>query len=285
MNVNSFLNKLAGASGLCLLTVCLLSACGQSGQKPQPKQQSAQQQQQEEKEPKKLKDIEKSIEDLMTELENPSAPKQEAQGQQQGQGQGQQQGQSQGQGQQQSQGQGQQQPQTKDSWKGVSSIVDNLHFQWNEFMPEAVKKGSSLKFTENFSNSLNNLTTTITTKDKNKTLVAANSLYGSIADLYSLYRTKMSPEIKRMHYLLKNTILTSDASDWTQAEKDMNGLKASWAISRGSLGKEQEKDQSKIDMSLTELEKVVKEKNLQLTAIKGKVAMSNIKALEKSYEK
>lgn len=152
-------------------------------------------------------------------------------------------------------------------------------------MPEAIKKGASLKITENFSNSLNSLTTTIAAKDKSKTLLAANGLYGCIPDLYSLYRTKMSPEIKRMHYLLRNVILTSEANDWAQADKDMNGLKASWTVARGSLGKEQEKDQGKLDMSITELEKVVRERNQQLTAIKGKVALSNIQSVEKSLEK
>lgn len=272
MNDDSFLNKLAGTSGVCLLlTVCLLTACGQGSQKPAPQQQSAQQQQQAEKEPQKLKDIENSIEELIKELEGPSAPisgeKQET-GQQQGQ-----------------QGQGQQQSQPKDPWKGVSSTIDNLHFQWNEFMPEAIKKGASLKFTENFSNSLNILTTTISSKDKSKTLLAANGLYGCIPDLYSLYRTKMSPEIKRMHYLIRNVILTSEAGNWAQAEKDLNALKASWTVAKSSLGKGQEKDQGKLDMSLTELEKVVKVKNQQLTAIKGKVALANIQAVEKSYEK
>ena len=308
MNADSFLNKIKGTSGICLLlSISLLAACGQSNQ-PSPQQLSAQTQQQAEKEPKKLKDIENGIEELVKELQGPSAPigeeekteegqqkdgqqkdgqqkdGQQKDGQQSGtQEEGSQQGGKQGQ--QGQQGQGQQPPQPKDPWKSVSSIINNLHFQWNEFIPEAIKKGASLKITENFSNSLNYLTTTAAAKDQNRTLLAANGLYGCIPDLYSLFRTKMSPEIKRMHYLVRNVILTSEAGDWTQTDKDMSSLKASWSVAKGSLGKEQEKDQDKLDMSFTELEKVVKAKNQQLTSIKGKVALSNIQAVEKSYEK
>ena len=301
MNADSFLNKIKGTSGMCLLlSISLLTACGQSNQ-PSPQQQSAQTQQQAEKEPKELKDIESGIEELVKELQGPSAPigeeektedgqqkdgeqkdEQQKDGQQKD---GQQKDGQQGQQEQQGGQQGQQQPQPKDPWKSVSSIINNLHFQWNEFIPEAIKKGASLKITENFSNSLNYLTTTAAAKDQNRTLLAANGLYGCIPDLYSLYRTKMSPEIKRMHYLVRNVILTSEAGDWTQSDKDMSSLKASWSVAKGSLGKEQEKDQDKLDMSFTELEKVVKAKNQQLTSIKGKVALSNIQAVEKSYEK
>lgn len=294
MNADSFSKKTVATAGMCLLlSLCLLTACGQSGQQASPQQQSAQQQQQTEKEPQKLKDIENSIEEMIKELEGPSAPVgggEEQKGEQQQDGeQKSSQDKSSQQGEQNQQGQqgqqGQQPKQPEDPWKTVSSTIDQLHFQWNEFMPEAIKKGAGLKITDNFSNSLNYLTTTAGARDKKKTLLAANGLYGCIPDLFSLYRTKMSPEIKRMHYLIRNVILTSEAGDWVQAEKDINGLKASWVVSKGSLEKEQEKEQVKLDMSLAELEKVVKEKNQQLTAIKGRVALSNIQAVEKSYEK
>lgn len=301
MKNKSFSIKFVNNSGLYILVLSfLLTACGMGGQQPNAQQQSGQQQQQQEKEPQKLKEIEKGIEEIMKTLEGPAAQtgKEEQKGGQQQGGQpasnvkgqeGQQGSQQQGsrQGSQQGQQQQQQpsQPQPKDPWTEVSSSIDKLHFLWNEFMPEAIKKGAGLKITDNFSNSLNNLTTVASSKDKNSAMLAANGLYGCVPDLFSLYRTKMSPEIKRMHYLVRNIILTSAAGDWAQADRDMAGLKASWSVARGSLGKEQEKDQGKLDLSIPELEKVVKAKSRQLADIKGKVAFSNIQSIEKSFEK
>lgn len=305
MKSRSFSIKFVKNSGLYILTVSfLLTACGMGGQQGAPQQQSGEQQQQQEKEPQKLKDIEKSIEDIMKTLEGPAAQigRKEEQKEQQGgeqqatssqssqggqQGQQGQQSSQQGsqQGAQQGQQQQQSQPQPKDPWTEVSSSVEKLHFDWNEFKPEAVKKGAGVKITDSFSNALNHLTTVASTRDKNSTLLAANGLYGCIPDLFSLYRTKMSPEVKRLHYLVRNVVLTSAAGDWSQADRDVASLKASWDIARGTLGKEQDKDQAKLDLSISELEKVEKARDRQLTDIKGKVAFSNIQSVEKSYEK
>jgi len=307
-----------------LVTALAVSACGKSEQKQSPQQMSAQQQQQSEKEPQKLKDIEAKIEEMVKSLDGPSInlkeqkekessssqssqssssqektqsqSGQQSQGQssnQQGQGQGSQQSQGQssnqqgqGQGSQQNQpAQKSQQSQPEEPWKTIGQIIANLHYQWNDYLPDAVKKGASLKITENFSNALNNLTVTAQSKDNAKALKAANNLYQYVPDLYSLYRTKMSSEIKKMAYFVRNIVIDASTDDWTQANTDSASLDASWSIAKNSLGKEQLNDMSKLDFSISELKKVAKAKDKQLTDIKGRVAMTNIEAIEKSYEK
>ena len=284
----------------------LLTACGKSGENPSPQQQSGDEKQEFETAPQKLKAIEANIEKIFKSLDGPfvtveDEKKQDSsqQGQQQestqhqGPSQGSSQGNASNQTGQQSQGEqqntGQQkkapQPEIKDPWKDIEPIISNLHYQWNDFMPDAVKKGADPKITGNFSNALNILTNTVKSKDKIKTLTTANDLYGCVFDLYSIYRTEMSPEIKRMRYLIRNTILDSMTGNWEQAVKDAAGLNASWSLLKNTLGKEQQTDTVKLDFSILELEKVITEKNPALTDIKGRVALSNIQSIEKSYEK
>ena len=293
-------------TGFYLLVILLfLAACGQSPQKPAPEQQSAQEGQKEEKVSQKLKDMETKIEEIISALEGPAVgveskksneqtqqqDSQSSGGQSNSQSQGgQQQGQENSQGQNEQQGQQGQtnqktQQQPEDPWKDISPIMNNLHYQWNDYMPEAVKKGADMKIIDNFSNALINLTNTIITKDKIKTLTAANNLYAHIAELYSLYRTKMSSEIKRMRYYIRNTILDSMTANWPQADKDTESLKTSWSLFKNTLDKEQQKDSGKLDFSIYELEKVVKEKSIPLADIKGRVALSIIGSIEKSFEK
>jgi hypothetical protein len=293
-----------------LVTALTVSACGKSEQKQSPQQMSAQQQQQSEKEPQKLKDIEAKIEEMVKSLDGPSInlkeqkekessssqssqssssqEKTQSQSGQQSQGQSSNQ-QGQGQGSQQNQpaqkSQQSQQSQPEEPWKTIGQIIANLHYQWNDYLPDAVKKGASLKITENFSNALNNLTVTAQSKDNAKALKAANNLYQYVPDLYSLYRTKMSSEIKKMAYFVRNIVIDASTDDWTQANTDSASLDASWSIAKNSLGKEQLNDMSKLDFSISELKKVAKAKDKQLTDIKGRVAMTNIEAIEKSYEK
>ncbi len=289
-----------------VIIITLLTSCGQGSQGPSLQQQSSDKKQEFEEAPKKLKAIEANIEKLFEALDGPSLTTEDGQkqneqdqekqesSQQQEPSQEPSQSSSQGGGggseqkEQQPQGGQQQkapQPEKKDPWKEIEPIINNLHYQWNDFMPDAVIKGADPKITGNFSNALNLLTNVIKTKDKTKTLTTANGLYGCVFDLYSLYRTEMSAEIKRMRYLIRNTILDALTANWAQAGKDAEGINASWSLLKNTLGKKQQADTVKLDFSILELEKVIAEQNASLTDIKGRVALSNIQSIEKSYAK
>ena len=289
----------------------LFTGCGQSSQS-EGQQQSTQGQQQTEKVPDTLKSLEEAIESIIAALDGPTAgtesqkknsqggdksqqsqtsesSQQSQQGQQGQQSQQSQQGQGQSQGQGQGQGQGQQtqpsQQKAKDLWKEIDTTISNLHYQWNDFEPEAIKKGLSRELTDKFSSNLNALTNEIALKDKNKTLAAANLLYSGIPDFYSLYKTKTSPEIKRMRYYARSAILSAVAGDWTKAASDTANLKASWTLFKNTLEKDQQELSGKLDLSIYELDKVVTAKDLRLTDIKGRVVLTNMAAIEKEMEK
>ena len=169
-------------------------------------------------------------------------------------------------------------------WDETNAIISELHYQWNDFMPEAAKKGADIKIIDSFDNALNTLTTTVEAKDQEKALTSANALYSCILDLYSIYKVKMSPEAKRIVYYARNIILESKKGGWEQAKKDGEAIEKSWSLFRNTLEKEQQKIGDKLDFSIYELNKVISENNKQLTDIKGRIVLSNIKELQKSFE-
>ena len=169
-----------------------------------------------------------------------------------------------------------------DPMEKISPIVEKMHYQWNNLMPEAVKKGAGKDLVNNFDNALNNLSKTVSSKNKMNTLLAANGLYAYIPDFYSLFDAKSSPEIKRVRYFARSAILSSLAANWAQADSDIGNLKSVWALYKGTLGKDQQDMANKLDLSIYELEKVVAQRNQQLTNIKGKVVLSNTEALEEA---
>lgn len=173
-------------------------------------------------------------------------------------------------------------PEPKDPWKEISPIINNLHYQSNGYLPSATKKNASRQLIDNFSNALNTLTSTILTKDKNNTLLAANNLYSYVPDFYMLYRTETSPEIKRIRYYARNVVLNATVLNWDQALKDVENLKDTWAIYKNTIDPKNQELASKLDYSIYELETVVNEKNLSLTDIKGRIALSNMESLEKA---
>lgn len=172
----------------------------------------------------------------------------------------------------------------QDPMDKISSIIEKMHYQWNNLMPEAVKKGTNKDLVNNFDNSLNRLSNTVNSKNKTDTLTAANDLYAYIPDLYSLFNSKSSPAIKRIRYYSRSAVLNSQTAGWTKADSDIGSLKSVWAMYQSTLGKEQQDLANKLDLSVYELEKVVKERNPQLVNIKGRIVLSNTEALEKSNE-
>ena len=148
----------------------------------------------------------------------------------------------------------------------------------------SVKQGAAKQLADDFSTALNNLTNAIISKNQNNTLMAANRLYSYIPDFYYLYRTKTSPEIKRLRYYSRSAVLNAMTANWAQADTDINSLKASWSLFKNTVPKDQQELSSKLDFSLQELEKVVKEKNQPLVDIKGRVALSNVQEMEKALE-
>ena len=316
MEDNEFHMKVKTACAKMLsifLVFSLLTACGskQSSQSGSSQTESSKSDSEPEKVPSDLTDLENNIEMIIKTLNGPAVQvKQEAQ---QG-GKGMESGQSntssqeskdtQGnqnsngiqssQGNQNSQGsqssqQGQQQSQPSSSsqqnpMEMIPKLVDKMHYQWNNLMPEAIKKGAKKDLVNNFGTALNNLSGTITSKNKMDIMVATNNLYAYIPDLYSLFKTKPSPEIKRVRYYSRSAILNGLTANWTQADSDITNLKSVWSLYKNSLNKEQQEIANKLDLSIMELEKVVKGKDAQLVNIKGKVELSNTEDLEKAVE-
>lgn len=299
---------------MLVMMLTQFAACDKSSQKQNAQQQSTQSEQQSNKVPSDLTELENNIEIIVKTLDGPAVQvKEETQQGKQGTSSGQekqdtkkdqtgskskeegqdkqgdksQQG---GQSGQQSQGQQQsqapsttQQPQqSQDPMGKIVPIINKMHYQWNNLMSVAVKKGAKKDLVNNFDNALNSLSNTVIGKNKTDTLMAASYLYAYIPDLYSLFETKASPEIKRIRHYLRNAILNSLTANWTQADLDIANLKSIWSLYKNALSKEHQDMVNKFDVSIYELEKVVKERNQHLIDIKGRVAFSNIEALEKA---
>jgi hypothetical protein len=304
--------KIKMLSILLVAVLPLLTACGTSSEKST---QSSSSQSQSEKVPSDLTELENNIETIVKTLDGPavqenqengssqsgqsSSSQQESGSSQSGQSGSNQQesgstqsgqsGSSQQGSQSSQQGQSEQSsgsPSTsqQDPMEQIAPIVEKMHYQWNNLMSEAIKKGANNDLVNNFDNSLNNLSSTVNSKNKINIMMAANRLYAYIPDLYSLFQTKSSPQIKRVRYYSRDTILNALTANWKQADSDIKSLKSVWVLYKNNLSKDQHDLANKLDLSIYELEKVVKEKNQSIVNIKGKIVLSNTQALEKATE-
>ncbi len=173
----------------------------------------------------------------------------------------------------------------QNDWKNADSIINDLHYQWNNFTSSAMEINAPRELIDNFSVSLNNLTNMILKRDRLKSLMAANNLYSYIPDLYLLFDTPYSPEIKRLRHYTRSVMLNALTENWEDSEKDLQNLKASWAFYKTSIQKDRPERTNKLDYSIHELEMVVNEKNKSLSGIKGRVTLNNIDVLEKEEKR
>ena len=178
-----------------------------------------------------------------------------------------------------------QKPTVKDPWQEITPVINKMHFTWNAYAPKAAQKGATQEMLNAFSSSLNGLTNSIVSKNKNLTLISANNCYGSITKLFSIYKKQNVSEVKRLKYYTRNAILSSINSDWTQAGTNITDLKTIWGFLKNMLGEENKKASDTLDFSILELEKVIKEKNQPLTDIKGRITLSNIEEVDKNLKK
>jgi hypothetical protein len=308
VETTSFIKKLpALLIVLALLMPPLLSGCSSERQnQSSPEQKQLSSEEGSDKIPEQLKDMEESIEKIISAMDGPAAgPEEEgkmAQGKDsQGKQQASEENRTSGKKEQESsgeknkdqnEGQSQTQEQEKKAgdkvqegrWEEITPIVNSMHYKWNSYMPSAVKMGANKKLIDDFSNALNSLTDTIISKNQTNTLLAASYLYAYIPDFYLLYKTNPSPEIKRIRYYTRNAMLNAMTANWTQAGNDINNLKSSWSLFKNTPDKEQQDHVTKLDFSIYELDKVIREKSQTLTDIKGRVAMANIDSLEKAMK-
>ncbi|NLM20427.1 MAG: hypothetical protein GX207_01580 [Peptococcaceae bacterium] len=173
--------------------------------------------------------------------------------------------------------------QPSDPWQQTAADIESLHSAWNDYMPEITQKGASKELLDKFSDALNNLTKAVETKDKNKTMLAANNLYAGVAEMYALYKIKTVPGLKLLIYHTRNVILNSAIDNWSETMTARDELKAAWSLVRTTLEGQKERE-VKLDLSISELDKVIKEKNIDLIEIKGKLILANIESLQKSLK-
>jgi len=177
-----------------------------------------------------------------------------------------------------------QQPAKTDPWQEVSKSIQELHTYWDEYAPKSMRDGASKDMTDGFGNALNELTMISMKKDGITTMIATNQLYGSLTDFYYLYKTQVSPEVKKVKFYARDCIISAMKLNWFQTDADIKNLKSSFNVFKRSLDDKMKDKGTKIENSIYELEKVEKERNKELTDIKGRLVLKGTMNLEKEMD-
>lgn len=179
--------------------------------------------------------------------------------------------------------QGQQSQQQAPDWKSISASIVEMHTMLNEYLPLATKLGSSSELNNGASDTLNRLTEKAEGKDSMAVLVECNNLFNYMADYYAIFQEKSAP-LKKILFYARGTMLASMNADWQTSQSAMKELMSLWQAHKPTLMQDQKDSVSQLDLAITDLDKVVREKNQNLVHIKGGILMKNTAELEKSMK-
>jgi ElaB/YqjD/DUF883 family membrane-anchored ribosome-binding protein len=277
---------------LIIFLVLSLTSCSKILGKDGNKEKSQSKQQQKKEPPRALTDMEKDTDKMIQEIQKireqraqmirqqTSMSKQEGNKTQQkpnGNSGGQQQGKQQGQ-QQKSQSQQQNQPSIK--WQEFEKNIKKLNTLWNSYEPEAKKDGASETLISKFEVQLNMLIGSVMSHDEQATLLAANELYQYYSQFLNLYKHKAPPEIKEVKYYLQQVLIHAEARQWESTLTLVENMEKSWQSAKGRMEKPDKKLNERIDYAIQDFAHAVKQKELQLTKLKGEILLKNIEKIK-----
>lgn len=168
-------------------------------------------------------------------------------------------------------------------WPKFEKMVAQLHAQWNTIQPNIVTQGATPEMQKSFSNTLNELTMTITRQELFSGLIAANDLYNKSISFERLLKMKSSTEAKKILYHGRDAVYKALNNQETAGEKSIEKAMRSWEIVKHQI-----KDQNminKFEFSLTELDEAIKHKDPNLIKIKAQIAGKNIQEIIRTLEK
>jgi len=281
-----------------LIFANLFAGCSRKPAKTPPRNSDTQK-----KESQALKELQTDIEAIIKEYEKvylmqtappPKAPEREEK-QQDGQGQSQEQQKSNSKSegskkekegeqdqQQSSQNQSQNQTAAQLDWQKMEKDIAKIHEQWNGFQTEAVKSGATSEMIKEFSNTLNQLTITLTRQELYQGLLLVNDLYGKTIEFEKLFKTKAPPETKKILYYGRMAVYKILNDDDLGASEAIDNALISWEHVKSQV--QDSNEAAKVQFSLDELRQAIREKDPNLIKIKGQIAEKNVQDVIKSME-
>ncbi len=174
---------------------------------------------------------------------------------------------------------------TDKKWESIDKKSKDIHKKWNNLKPELIKAGVGKNNIDSFSDALNTLTMHVEAKDQIAVLLAANHLYGIVPEFMDKFQNDVPPDLKRTVYLIREAKYKGMTNQWENATVDIENSKSHFSIIKGALEKDKDDLGSKTELSIQELEKVVRMNNMTLTKLKSEIVIDNLEKVEEAVKK
>lgn len=169
-------------------------------------------------------------------------------------------------------------------WEETNGQIKELHTQWNEYRPMAVKDGAPEFAVKSFQSDINKAAVEGEKKKPEVTLEHINNATKYIADFKELYKTNPPPDIERLKYFVREAHLKAVKDGWEEAKKNADQAKSAWDRAKTRVKKDDMDKATRLDLSIADFIQAVESEEANLVKIKMDIIMQNIEDMEQSFE-
>jgi hypothetical protein len=173
------------------------------------------------------------------------------------------------------------QEQKTGKWQKEIQSLKELHSNWNTLEPQAAEAGFSANSRESFEKVLDELTLAISSQNHEQSYKYAIELYGRYGELAKVFAMPQPLEFYQVNYGTMAAIAEASSGEWENAEDRMLALEAPRAILVAQVRQQDKMLAQQVDFSLSDLQNAIKIAEINLVALKGEIAISNLKKLER----
>ena len=166
---------------------------------------------------------------------------------------------------------------TEEIWDSIKESITELYQQWDELEPQLTRENISPDIIKSFDETMDNLTVSGTEENHFSTMVSANQLTEYLSRIMAPFEQNLVPAAYHFKYHTRNVLLAGAANNYLEAQNSlayMEELKQK--ISKELDNQGEGETAEKLDISLTNLQRVVDKQSLDLMKINASILMENI---------
>lgn len=166
-------------------------------------------------------------------------------------------------------------------WHDINEGINKLHQKWNDLEPELEKNRVSAETISQFDNTLNSLTVSSTENKYLETLLKANTLTGYIAEFIQEFNDDVLAAIFSIKYHARKIVLDIANNNYQNIDKEIEAIKSAGKTLATELEKKNSKELAeKLKISVTDLERALPRKDVNIVKIKASILVKNITAIQ-----
>lgn len=169
------------------------------------------------------------------------------------------------------------------TWEKIDKTIEDIHKKWNSYGPEGMKKGVTSQMSSRFTDSLNALTKSIESRSVIDIYDYSSQSMLNLSSMLGLYKDEILGEIDKLKYATYQSYLNALKGDDAKSAELLKTSEDDVSKIRLKLEKNDSKIKmlDKVNLSMDDMSKSIKEKSIKLTRIKRDIIIKNLEELGK----